>query len=424
MFFNGMFTSLSVVLIIIGISALFLFNYQSEIPEEIITTDEFAESSHNNIESEQTLEAVNDDSQKVEIITPVEKSKDKPKSRKKKKQAIQFDYSQTSNIVEGKSSLSVTENLVKKEINLNAGFSESEPDLSELTDVLVESNYLTPGDDSELLALNQLEVNNNHIEVDQYDSTVSDGEDIESNSGSRTSKPKIRSDYGKKGNLRLGAYFTPEMIFYPSSEDLNNRSYSVDVNAIYEFSGYLIQTGIGINWLSDDGNYKFDYNKYLGSYEDVYNVTFDTIGNEVIPTYHTETVDVYDTISHVSITPTNSNYTYLQIPVLFGYGHTGKRFGWSVKGGPSLSILVYEDIADMNMSDSQDKILNVDNELPNRISTNWQFVLAGGVSYKLSNHLSFAVEPVFRYYINSVYDNTANKNPYSLGLRAGFLVDF
>ncbi len=281
---------------------------------------------------------------------------------------------------------------------------------------------MTPGDDSEILALNQPEINNNPIENDQFDSTENDY--IESDQTSGTSNPKIRSDYGRKGNLRLGVYFTPEMIFYPLDEDLNNRSYSVDVNAIYEFSGYLIQSGIGVNWLSDDGNYKIDYNQYLGSYEDVYDVTFDTTGNEVVPIYHTETVDVYDTISHVTITPTESKYTYIQIPVLFGYGHTGKRFGWSVKGGPSLSILVHENIADMNMSDSQDKILNIDSELPNRISTNWQFVLAGGLSYKLGNHLSFAVEPVFRYYINSVYDNTNNKNPYSLGLRAGFLVDF
>jgi len=135
---------------------------------------------------------------------------------------------------------------------------------------------------------------------------------------------------------------------------------------------------------------------------------------------------VYDSIAHVSITPTESKYTYLQIPLLFGYGTTNKRFGWFVKGGPSLSILVYENLADMSMSDSQNQIIKVDNELPSRIRTNWQFVFSGGISYKLSNHLSLSVEPMFRYYIKSAYDNTNpnTKNPYSLGLRAGFLMDF
>jgi len=215
------------------------------------------------------------------------------------------------------------------------------------------------------------------------------------------------------------------MIFYPDNNDLNNRTYSLDVNAIYKFSGYFLQSGLGVSWASDEGNCEIDYNEYLGSYEDVYNVTYDTIGNELNPIYHTETVNVYDSIDRVSIMPTKNHYTYLQIPLLFGYGNENRRFGWFVKGGPSLSIMVHKDLSSNDMSGTEDKVLSVENEIPSRINTNWQFVFSGGISYKLSNHLSLSAEPVFRYYLNSTYDRSQLeiKNPYSLGLRVGFLID-
>ncbi len=216
------------------------------------------------------------------------------------------------------------------------------------------------------------------------------------------------------------------MIFNPAVTGFNNRSYSLDLNAIYQFSEFIVQSGFGFGWSSDNGNYKIDYNQYLGSYDDVYDVTFDTIGGQLIPIYHTESVNVYDTLDHVTISPTKRHFTYLNIPLLFGYRNEGKRWGWNVKAGPSLSFLIKEDIPDINLTDSQNKILNVEDEIPGRLKTNWQFVISAGLSYKLSNTISLAVEPLFKYYVNPIHDQNGTKtgNPYSFGLRAGFVLGF
>lgn len=235
-----------------------------------------------------------------------------------------------------------------------------------------------------------------------------------------------RNDYGQKSPWSMGVYFTPEMIVYPSDDQLRNYSYSLDLNATYKPGKYFMQSGIGFSRNHDQGNRQVNFNKYLGSYEDVYNVTFDTTASGVVPVYHTETVDVYDSIKHVIISPSKRHFTYLQIPLFFGYGEESKRFGWFVKGGPSISFLVHEDIPQSTFSEMEAKVLTIENELPGRINTNWQFILTAGATYKLGPQLSISLEPMFRYYIKSVYeqDKLNTKHPYSVGLRTGFLLNF
>ncbi|MCB2220468.1 MAG: PorT family protein [Bacteroidetes bacterium] len=235
-----------------------------------------------------------------------------------------------------------------------------------------------------------------------------------------------RDDYVTKGQWSVGLYFRPEMIRYPSDDQITNYARGIDLHVLYKKNEYFLQTGLGFSQVTDAGNYKIDYNKYMGSYEDVYDVTFDTIGNEVTPVYHTQTVDVYDSINYVRITPSERRYTYLQIPIMFGYGKDYRRFGWFVKAGPALALMVHENIPEMSMREDQYKILNVENSLPARINANWQFVLSAGANYKLGNKISLSVEPLIRYYINSDYEpgKYTTRHPYSLGLRTGLLFNF
>lgn len=351
-------------------------------------------------------------------------------SKNKKKQKSRFDISKPVEVPKGKSGILVQENIQSTVPEISK--QQQIPNAIEITEDLENSSLIKAGGDTELLAINdtfqsEIEITDNST-TDISETNSSDAErenETTENVTALETVSDIKSDYGQKGKWVFGLFFTPEMIIYPDNNDLNNRSYALDVNAIYKFSGYFLQSGLGVSWTSDEGNCEIDYNKYLGSYEDVYNVTYDTIGNELSPVYHTETVKVYDSIERVSIMPTKNHYTYLQIPLLFGYGNENRRFGWFIKGGPSLSIMVNKDIAANNMSGTEDKILRIENEIPSRISTNWQFVFSGGISYRLSNHLSFTAEPLFRYYLNSTYEkNKLNlKNPYSFGLRVGFLVD-
>lgn len=426
---NGGIYSITILLILSSILAWYLLstsdNGENQIPENNITQSESIDykSSTRTVAINQNLEKENNPDHSNEAISAIPANKKKQKTR--------FDISEPAEVTIGKAKLVVQETTPVNVIT-NADQQSGTNDLEYIDDI-EELNMITPGGDKELLALNsesqsEGDNSNENTLIDTRtiaESSVSKSENnIESGAGLET-VPELRSDYGHKANWAFGLFFTPEMIFYPDHNNFDNRSYALDVNAIYKFSGYMLQSGLGVSWTSDEGNCEIEYNEFLGSYDDVYNVTFDTVGNELIPVYHTEPVKVYDSIDRVSIMPAKNHYTYLQIPLLFGYGNENRRFGWFVKGGPSLSIMVHEDIASNNMSETEDKILQIENEVPSRIHTNWQFVFSGGVLYRLSNHLSFTAEPVFRYYLNSTYEKTNlnMKNPYSLGLRIGFLVD-
>lgn len=426
-FKNGGFYGISIILIIAGILSWYLLSSSAEDNKQVPTTKI--------IQVEDT--DYKSSTRKLTINSNKEKDQDfsnntiELTSKNKKKQKPRFDISEPAEVYEGKTSLLVQENI--PETDYTTSNLQNNTGEIEYIDDLVSVNLITPGSEDELLAIHSTPQSEVEIadEITTYDPeltneslTEEESENIESEAGLET-VPDLKSDYGHKGNWMFGLFFTPEMIFYPDNDNLNNRSYALDVNAIYKFSGYLLQSGLGVSWTSDEGNCEINYNKYMGSYDDVYNVTFDTIGNELIPVYHTETVKVYDSIDHMSIMPTKNHFTYLQIPVLFGYGNENKRFGWFVKGGPSLSIMIHKDISSNNISDTEDKILRIENEIPSRINTNWQFVFAGGISYKLSNHLSLTAEPVFRYYLNPTYERSKLnlKNPYSLGLRVGFLLE-
>lgn len=428
---NGGIYSITIILILSSILTWYLLSSSTkknnQIPENKITQVEPSD-----YKSSTRMISINEDSDYKKDFEDSENVKN-TQPKKKKKQSIRFDISEPVEVAEGKSSLVVQENNSPTKLNSHGQATDSND--SEYIDDIAALSLITAGGDEELLAINTTsesegdDLNNPFTDAGaNHDSPEAEikNEEIVANaeSGLQTGSA-IKSDYGHKANWAFGLTFTPEMIFYPDNNDFNTRSYAIDASAIYKFSGYLLQSGIGVSWTSDEGNCEIDYNEYLGSYENVYHVTYDTIGNELSPIYHTETVKVYDSIDKVSIMPTKNHYTYLQVPLLFGYGNENRRFGWFVKGGPSLSIMINENLANNNVSNSEDNILQIENEIPARIHTNWQFVFSGGVSYRLSNHLSFTAEPVFRYYLNSTYErNNLNlKNPYSFGLRIGFLID-
>ena len=158
----------------------------------------------------------------------------------------------------------------------------------------------------------------------------------------------------------------------------------------------------------------------------MYHVTFDSIGNEVIPTFHTETVKVFDTVKHVKISNTKRRYTYLHVPLLVGYMQELRRIDWFVKTGPSLLVMVDKHIPDVMVSEEDYRLLAESSEFPSRIDLQWHYTISAGISYKMGNNFSLNVEPVFRFHIDPAYkrNTISTRNPYSLGLRMGLLLNF
>jgi hypothetical protein len=231
--------------------------------------------------------------------------------------------------------------------------------------------------------------------------------------------------YNRRASWQMGILFSPEVIFYPDDSIPNQRSYTLEISGKWKKNEFFIESGLGVSFSSDDGKYAIDYEKFLGTYDDVYNVTFDTtVGGAIVPIYHTNIVDVYDSISKFRIEKTKNHYTYLQIPVYLGFQKQMNRFGWFIKGGPIFNVLIHENIP--TPDGGNDKIIAIDQEMPSRVNTNWQLAISAGLNYQLSDKVSIAIEPIFKYYLNSQYQRKyiTTRHPYSVGLRTGLLFNF
>ncbi len=231
--------------------------------------------------------------------------------------------------------------------------------------------------------------------------------------------------YNRRASWQLGVFFTPEVVFYPEDSIPNQRSYTFEVTGKWLKNEFFIESGLGLSFSSDDGKYAIDYEKFLGTYDDVYNVTFDTTeGGTIVPVYHTNIVSVYDSIDKYRIEQTKNRYTYLQVPVYIGFHKEVNRFGWFIKGGPILSILVNENIPKPDAGN--DRIVNIDQKMPTRVNASWQLAFSAGLTYQLSRKVGIAIEPTFKYYLNSQYERKyiTTRHPYSFGLRTGLLFNF
>lgn len=222
----------------------------------------------------------------------------------------------------------------------------------------------------------------------------------------------------------FGFYFTPEIIFYPEDNIQNQSGYHFDLSAALQYTDFFIESGVGLNFSKDKGAYNLDYEKYLGTYNDVYEVTFDSTENGIVPIYHTHPVDVYDSIKEI-YEPTNNRYTYLEIPLFLGIRKQINRLSYFFKAGPTFSVLIHKNIPDVNL-DEKDKIIKFDKDQPTRVNTNWQFQLCAGINYRLNKNINLSFEPIFRYYIKSAYERRyiTSRHPYAIGLRAGILLNF
>lgn len=206
------------------------------------------------------------------------------------------------------------------------------------------------------------------------------------------------------------------------------NSYSLNFEPVYHLNNHLfVRFGLGVSYARDRGFAKLDYisNQYMGSYNDVYNVTFDSVGDLVVPTYYTKTVEVWDSIRHLVISEVTNLYVYAQIPVMIGYSHQGKRspLKWYIYGGPAFNIQVGKSIDEPHPYEKDVEIINLQNKLPERNTTYFQLWLGAGIEYKLSDQVSMAVEPGYRHYFNSLYNKQGYNKPVSaFSLKVGAII--
>lgn len=220
----------------------------------------------------------------------------------------------------------------------------------------------------------------------------------------------------------LGFEFSPEWVTIPDNST-NIKAYGLDLSAKHHFGKWFVETGIGVAFSKDDGLYQVDYQEALfkGSYQDVYNVTFDTSNNQVTPTYYTKLVNIYDTIDRVTISENKNSYVYLNIPINFGYyTKLGNKFSFYSKLGLNGSFLIFKDIPEIQISGDNTNILKVTPLYYERTGWHMQAQISVGINYHITEKFLFGVEPNARYYIKSLVETNNSGNPYGLGVKIGF----
>ncbi len=225
---------------------------------------------------------------------------------------------------------------------------------------------------------------------------------------------------------KTGVFITPEFAVTSLDSLEVLHSYSLGVDMQYSLSkNTFLRFGIGTTYARDRGLTAIEFKSwdYIGSYDDVYEVTFDTSSGVPVPIYHTQKVDVYDSIQHFDVSETTNRYLYLQFPVMLGYNvKTNNKLNWYVYGGPVINALVYKEKTAPNL-DNNSSLLRYNTDLYERNNLIYQFRLGMGFEFYLTDKFSFTLEPDYTYYFNPVFKNYYEKQPLSaVSLRLGFFI--
>jgi len=224
---------------------------------------------------------------------------------------------------------------------------------------------------------------------------------------------------------KIGGYLSPEVAIsdFDSVEILN--SYTFSIEPTYTINNHwFVRSGVGVAYVRDRGFAEIKYisNDYMGSYDDVYDITFDTLSGIVTPIYHTKTVEIWDSVQHVTVSNVTNKYTYLQVPLLVGYSFRNKEsnINWYFMGGPAFNVKIASWIDNPKPENKDAEIISLHNNLPVRSNSYFQFWIGAGLEYQLNSKLSVAVEPIYRYYVNSIYNSSYGSSPSSSGLTLRF----
>lgn len=237
---------------------------------------------------------------------------------------------------------------------------------------------------------------------------------------------KVKSNLPKKWNISAGVYYTPEWMF----NTLNGDKYvnNMGVEGTFHFGKYSVRTGAGLSITTGWHEVQVQSNPYLGSYKELDSIVFiwDTKQYKLVPTYYTSGTNVYDTARQYNYSYIKKQYTYLQVPLVLGYDFW--QNSWITLGfraGAVMSLLLNTETLSQTYDPGMDRIVSINNVTPDRIQMNWQGMGGINAAFRLSRRFSIELEPDVRYYFNSVYESSEiTKKPWSIGVRAAFLITF
>jgi hypothetical protein len=224
----------------------------------------------------------------------------------------------------------------------------------------------------------------------------------------------------------LGVYYTPEWMFntIEGGKFVNNFG----LEGLFHYGPFSIRTGAGLSIAKGTNELSVEYNDYLGTYNKLDSMDFnwDDPSHQYLPTYYMTRQDVWDSLLKLDYPKVVKRYTYLQIPLIFGYDFLNReKFSLGFRVGPIMSVLLYSKQLSAEYDPGKNKIIANNDISPGQVNLNWQVMAGINGSMRLTETLKIEIEPGFRYYFNSVYEKPVNyAKPWSIGVRAAIIFNF
>jgi hypothetical protein len=239
--------------------------------------------------------------------------------------------------------------------------------------------------------------------------------------------PDYENGYVRKGEISAGLNFNPYIVFYDPNP--YNKMLGGEAVIHYKIAAFSVMSGIGFSRMEDIGSYQVNYitNDSVGFYLRVVSFTVDPRNPGQI-TYVLEEEPIYDSVPHYIIEDKTNYYSYIDIPLAFGYTFLQKsRISLTVSAGIKFSVLVdkKEPTVDFWISDAE--LVDIERQVPARMNTNWRFTAGVDFGYLFTQKFSLHLEPVFEQYISPVYAEQPGykpRKPYVMGVKAGIRYNF
>jgi len=234
---------------------------------------------------------------------------------------------------------------------------------------------------------------------------------------------------GKTQYFSVSGYGGYEMTDYTrTASSSREETWLGGISARYHSNKYLLESGLEFSYMHDVGDYMVDMSTYdsVGFYYGIGEFVVDPDNPDSV-IFVIQKVTVYDSVQHQASYQTQCNYSYLQVPLLFGYKAFQKgRFSAFIKAGPSFSFMLNKNVPPFTYTNPEATIHSINNYSMPRLTTSIQALLSLDLYYQISKNVGILVEPTYRYYIQGVYDVDGDdlKKPYSIGVKGGVYYNF
>ena len=308
-------------------------------------------------------------------------------------------------------------------LSSNHGFSQDEPESSNVSDLAVNISENQAITRTEIpVGLSDFPKPNteaNPAVAAVYPDTIEHVDSIQHPELTEAIKPEILRK--KPHSFLFSVYYRPEITFNLIENKKVSQNFGLEVHYRFFNNRYNVRTGLGVSVSKGYYEYATLYNEYLGSYSKLDSITFawDDRNYYLLPTYYKSNQEVFDDTISTDYSRLYKQHYYLLIPAIFGYDfYNNNSWRIGLRAGPQLSLLIETQDLQQVKNPGMNKIVQINQITPDRISTNWQIQVGINIGYETRKRLFYEIEPQFNYYFNSVYETSNQaKTPWSIGLR-------